>query len=186
MLPSLSPFSLAALFLYAFVVAACAFAAREAQGNGQPAGHGRAWLMLALFFAALMLLRAFDVEETIRSYLRDQMRAEGSFEARSALQTPLVVVLIMGLTIGGLAAIRNFRRHAGSRRNLALAAGWAGALFMLCVIALRMVSLHAVDRLLYGPLKLNWVGDIGASLIVFGAAIYYAMLLRGHFARSRR
>jgi hypothetical protein len=49
---------------------------------------------------------------------------------------------------------------------------------MLFLVILRVISLHMIDRLLFGPLKLNWIGDIGASLVVLGAAIYYMKLVR--------
>jgi hypothetical protein len=44
-------------------------------------------------------------------------------------------------------------------------------------MALRIASLHMIDALLYGPLKLNWVIDIGGSLVVLVAAIYYVQLV---------
>ena len=69
------------------------------------------------------------------------------------------------------------------RRNIAVAIGIASCGVMLAIIALRMISLHAMDRLLYGPLKLNWVGDLGASALVLGAAIYYVLLLKGRIGR---
>jgi hypothetical protein len=44
--------------------------------------------------------------------------------------------------------------------------------------ALRLASLHAVDALLYSPVKLNWVIDLGASLVVMLSAIGYIRLVR--------
>jgi hypothetical protein len=43
---------------------------------------------------------------------------------------------------------------------------------------LRVISLHAIDALLYGPIKLNWVIDLGTSLIVLSAAAYYTRYTR--------
>lgn len=50
----------------------------------------------------------------------------------------------------------------------------AGMVFLLL---LRILSLHSVDDVLYGPLKLNWVGDVGMSLAVLGCAIRYAKIV---------
>ena len=61
----------------------------------------------------------------------------------------------------------------------------AGAL-MLGLLILRFVSLHAIDRLLYGSLKLNWVGDIGASCAILLAAGCYVSLIRQLPKPSRR
>jgi hypothetical protein len=36
-----------------------------------------------------------------------------------------------------------------------------------------------------GPLKLNWIGDIGASLAVLGAATVYARIVSGKMPRRR-
>jgi hypothetical protein len=49
---------------------------------------------------------------------------------------------------------------------------------MIGLIILRLISLHALDQLLFGSLKLNWVGDLGAAAAVFGSALYYILLLR--------
>jgi hypothetical protein len=48
---------------------------------------------------------------------------------------------------------------------------------MLLLLALRIVSLNAVDAVLFGPLKVNWITDIGASVFVIAAALYYVRLL---------
>ena len=42
-------------------------------------------------------------------------------------------------------------------------------LSLVFLLLLRIVSLHSVDLLLYGPLKLNWVIDLGACAIVLAS-----------------
>ena len=69
---------------------------------------------------------------------------------------------------------------------IAVAAAAAGCGIMLAVIAMRVISLHAMDFLLYGPPKLNWIGDLGASCMVMAAAVYYILLLRGRIGRKTR
>ncbi len=56
---------------------------------------------------------------------------------------------------------------------------------MMANISIRTVSFHALDRLLDGPLKLNWVGDIGATLTVIGAAVIYVRSVRGKMEHRR-
>ena len=69
------------------------------------------------------------------------------------------------------------RRHRG-RRNIARITAIIAAFVMIFLLGLRLASLHLVDALLFGPLKLNWVIDLGASLIVIFAASYYVQIVR--------
>ncbi len=50
---------------------------------------------------------------------------------------------------------------------------------MIGLMMLRIISLHMIDRLLFGPLKLNWVFDIGSTLAVLAAALYYIAIVSG-------
>lgn len=50
---------------------------------------------------------------------------------------------------------------------------------MMMLLGLRIVSLHQIDQLLYGPKKLNWLVDIGASLLAMGAAVVYIRVVIG-------
>jgi len=63
-------------------------------------------------------------------------------------------------------------RKRRSRPGIAVMVALGSAGGMIFLLMLRMVSFHPIDRLLYG-LKLNWVVDIGTSLAVLGAALYY-------------
>jgi len=71
------------------------------------------------------------------------------------------------------------------RRNIAVALVWGACGVMIATIAMRTISLHALDRLLNGPLKLNWVGDMGSSLVVLAAAIFYIGVVSGRIGRKR-
>ena len=68
--------SLAASGLYGCVLVVCLAAAITARGSRQLPGHVWTWLLLALFFAALIPLRLLEVEEAVRDSLRAAMRAE--------------------------------------------------------------------------------------------------------------
>ncbi len=75
-------------------------------------------------------------------------------------------------------ALQRWARNIRGRRNVARLAGVLASAAMVCLMALRIASLHMTDALLYGPAKLNWVIDIGVSLVVLIAAIYYVQLVR--------
>jgi hypothetical protein len=66
--------------------------------------------------------------------------------------------------------VRTWVRSRGEWRRQALGIAQLASFAMLGLIALRMISLHAVDSLLYGGLRLNWWLDIGLSLLVGAAA----------------
>lgn len=124
-------------------------------------------------FAALIASRLFGLEEAVQHSLRAALRERGNYDARRPLQA-LLAVLVIGVVVlgGGFAALRTGQLLRG-QRDRAVAAGLAATGAIVVLIALRIISLHAIDRLLYGPLKLNWLGDVGASVIVLFAALYY-------------
>lgn len=170
--------SLAASGLYGCVLVVCLAAAITARGSRQLSRHVWTWLLLALFFAALIPLRLLEVEEAVRDSLRAAMRAEGSYSERRDIQGPIVAAIILLTGAGALALLYRTTRNVRGRRNVARVAALVAALAMLFLMTLRMISLHAVDALLYGPVKLNWVIDLGASLTVLGAAMFYTRLVR--------
>jgi hypothetical protein len=173
MLANLSAFNLAAVGLYllvSFVAGAGLFGALRFR---QAVWHARAWLLIMVLFAALAALRGLGLEDFWQDALRNMMRADGAYQDRRAFQRPLAagVIAVAGL-IAFLWAYRGFRSVRG-RRNVAVMVGAASAFAMIALVALRLISLHPVDALLYGPFKLNWIVDIGSSLTVLGAALTY-------------
>jgi hypothetical protein len=175
--PSLQ--SLAASGLYACVLLACFAAAVTAQRKQQLPGHFWTWFVLGIFFGGLVALRVVGLEETVRSGLRASLQTEGSYDERRSIQGPIVASLVMLSGVCGLFLLYRINRHLRGRRNFVRVAAIAAACAMLVLITLRVTSLHAIDALLYGPLKLNWVIDIGASLtVLFGAIFYIRLVLR--------
>ncbi|WP_143736923.1 hypothetical protein [Erythrobacter tepidarius] len=135
-------------------------------------------MLLALFFAVLIALRLLNVEDSLRNALRAALRAEDSYQERREIQGPIIATIVLLAGAGTLALHYRTMRYVRGRRNVARMAALWGAMAMLCLIGLRIISLHSVDALLYGAAKLNWIIDIGASLTVLGAAIYYTWLVR--------
>lgn len=168
-----SMLSLAAAVLYLLVSSSCILAATTAIRGRQMRWHGRNWALLAVLFVAFAALRIFGFEEVWREDWRIAMRFEGTYEERRSFQRPIVAALI---AIGASLAlwwVYRVARVIRGRRNIATMVATSCAAVMVFVLALRLVSLHPIDSLLYGPIKLNWIMDVGSSLAVLGSALYY-------------
>ena len=87
-----------------------------------------------------------------------------------------VVICVMGAL--GFTWIYRARTLVKGRRNIATLIAQASGGAMLVLVVLRLISLHAIDRVLYGTFKINWIGDVGTSLLVLAAAAYYVNLFR--------
>lgn len=178
MMPVPSVLSLAAASVYALVVLACMTAAVTSSRTRQPAGHWRGWVLLAALFAVLIVLRLVAAEEWFRATVRASLRASGEYGERRSVQAPLVAALLMMFGVGALGLLYRATRGLQGRRNVVrLVANIAGGV-MVALLVVRIASLHIIDQLLYGPLKLNWVLDIGACLVVAGAAFQYVKIVR--------
>lgn len=185
-----SALSLAAAGLYLILIVATGLALASAIGQRQITWHKIAWAAISAIFFGLVLIRVFTVEELVRTDLREVLLKEGVYEDRRAVQGPLFV-LVLAMALAVAAGLLYFvARGVRGRRDIAaiVAIGCTGG--MVFLLALRLLSLHSVDELLYGPLKLNWVADLGLSLTVLGSAIRYVSVVRsgssGKAASPRR
>lgn len=177
--PVPSVLSLAAASVYALVLLTCIWATVTSSRTRQPAAHWRGWLFLAVLFGVLMVLRLVAAEEWVRATVRASLRASGEYGERRSVQAPLVAAILMMFGLGALGLFYRATRNLQGRRNVArLVASTAGSV-MIALLVVRIASLHILDQMLYGPLKLNWVLDIGASLVVILAAIQYVRIVRG-------
>jgi hypothetical protein len=173
-----SVLSLGAAAIYVFIVAACLAAGWTARRRHQPPRHVRIWIAVALVFALLIASRVLGIEEHLRDLLREGLRADHIYAERRAFQRPLAAAaLVGGAMLAGFLLWRETRKVKG-RRNSALLVAMSSAVTMLLLMVLRIISLHQVDSLLYGPLKLNWVIDLGSAALVLGSAVLYMRLVR--------
>lgn len=169
--PSL--FSLAAAGLYLAVIASAILASLGAGRRREPSWHLFVWLAVAAVFLGLAIVRVFAFEEIARAFFRGILQAEGAYEKRRAVQEPLFAIIFAtasAILAGFVYFVANRVRGAGNVLTT-IAGGCAGGMVFLLI--LRILSLHAVEELLYGPLKLNWVSDIGMSLVAMGCAVRY-------------
>lgn len=173
-----SPFSLAACGLYAAVAVIALWAGLAARRYGQPRSHWVMWAALAALFTLLIVGRLLTIEDVLRDGLRDMMREQGTYRSRRALQGPIVAAFIVvgGMVLLYLLAV--WSRSFVGRRNRARFWALMASIAMLGLVLLRLISLHAIDVFLYGLPKLNWIVDIGASLVVLWAAVRYTRLVR--------
>jgi hypothetical protein len=174
---SLSPFNMIAVGLYLLAALGCVIGLLTAMRYRQAGWHLRVWLSVAALFIALAALRGLGIEDMWQGELRTMLRAEGTYQDRREFQRPLAAIVIaFAGSAAFLWAYRGFRNVRG-RRNVAVMVAGASAFTMIALVALRLISLHPVDALLYGPIKLNWIIDMGSSLAVLGAAGYYIRLV---------
>ncbi|MFM2371322.1 MAG: hypothetical protein RIS85_1059 [Pseudomonadota bacterium] len=161
--------ALAACGMYLGVAVACGFAARNAMSHGSR----KFWILSGVFFVALTILRGTGIEIAITDALRAQLYQDGAYESRREFQRPLAAaafVLICAALY--LFYLKRPAPRAGPR-------GWArfwaliGITVMLGVILMRLISFHELDRLLYGPVRMNWVLDIGSALLVAASAVVF-------------
>lgn len=181
--------SMIAIILYAVFGLTTLRTALFAGKQPLPPADKRNWWAMTSLFGLLIALRVFDVEHAIPEMMRKLARTDNVYDERRDLQNPLVAtILIAGFAALALMMYRQLsrgKRHPAARMVLVSQVA-AGGLVVL--IMLRLISLHAVDALLYrgGPLRLNYILDFGASLAVAWSAWNYRRTLLHSSARSRR
>lgn len=136
------------------------------------------WIGIALFFVVLAALRWFEIEDIVRADMREWLRERGGYGGRRQLQRELTALLVALVATFGIAGVFFARRGFFRRIDKLSVAALAACLGMLGLIGLRLVSLHTTDALLYGPIKLNWIADLGLSLAVLAAAALRIRLIR--------
>ncbi len=171
--------SLAACLLYVFVALSAWQAARTARESNADFRSARLWKVLAALFLLLLLSRLFMLEELVRDMLRDWLRAGRGYETRHQWQVPLAACALMAFALSASWVFRAARGRTTYRGAPWVLAGKLAILAMIALVALRLISFHAIDALLYGGPHLNWVIDIGASMLAGTAAWRYRLEVRG-------
>jgi fumarate reductase subunit D len=132
-----------------------------------------------MLFLLLAASRWFGLEEDLRVFLRGGLRADGLYQERREFQAviasaALVISTLLGMTGMGMMLRSGVLQKPGPSRIVALAGSICGGLVLL--VALRLVSFHAIDVLLFRGPRLNWFLDIGGTLAVAGAAAWYVAM----------
>lgn len=130
-----------------------------------------------MLFALFAVLRLVDFEDLFRDQMREMLRSSGSYGDRRRMQGPVLVIVLAVVAVSAGLILRKLAPLVQGRRNFAvLTSVYATAASML-VLGLRLLSYSPVDRILYGPLKLHWIIDLGSSCAVLGSAIFYVWLV---------
>ncbi|MFC3098010.1 hypothetical protein [Alteraurantiacibacter palmitatis] len=167
-----------AAFLYVLIAACALFAAHNAGRLGMGNPDRMTWLVVAAAFGIFVVLRLAGVEEILRDHLREMLRSGGVYDERRDIQRPLAAIAFVVIGAMGWLALRSWPGMRSRSRLCKWIACWATAGFVPLYI-LRILSLHAVDVLLYrGPVRLNWVLDGALSLFAGGAALAYVVFIR--------
>ncbi len=169
-------FSLAGTLVYFAVATACAVAFAHAQKFRRPSREKRFWLIALACFCMLAVMRIVGIEEGLRDLLRGVLVADGAYAERREIQGPIAAAAIL-VSFGILFAASGVWSVTRSRLDVALKWARMGLTAMAMLIALRLISFHPVDALLYKGPHLNWLIDLGSSLVVALASLRYARLL---------
>ncbi len=178
--PTLMGWVTVAAYFYAAYLAARAFqksrvrARAHTDARGVEAKHDRALASLWLLITVAMLLlgqnKQLDLQSFFTQTARDLAMSQGWYEERRKYQ--LIFIATMGLLSAICTAALAFylRRVLGRVK---------GAVFGLGLIAsfvvVRAASFHHVDILLtHGPVRLNWVLELGGIALIARSAHRFA------------
>lgn len=159
---------------YALTLLAGSRAFRAAQASGRGPRDGHAWLIILILLVVLYLVRAAGLEVQLRSGLRDLAHELGRYESRRAWQALTAVLLLFVAAAASAWAFLHWQRAATSPslRLLRIAQAAIGGFGLL--YALRLLSLHMIDAVLYfGPVHPNWLLEAGLLATIAAAALRY-------------
>ncbi len=140
-------------------------------------GDRLVWLGATLFFCILALMRIFALEDAIRDVLRAALIRDDAYAERHGFQSVLAASLLLAMFAGSILTWRIMHNRKWDRTMR-----WAifGIIVMTGLVTLRIISFHATDALLYGPLHLNWFIDMGATVLTGWAAYIRARVTPSH------
>lgn len=176
--------SIAGIGLYILAAIGCLAVTLMLRQAPEKKGEMWIWLSVALGFLAFAASRFWQIEARLTAALKSYFMAHGDYAARQSWQAPLASLVLVVCVAVSLWVYFKFRR----RKNVILTpvdlAGLA-LLSMLALIILRIISLHAIDQILFGW-RLNWVLDPGFTIMAMGASLWSFWSLWSHAAGRKR
>lgn len=163
---TVSYFSLAACLAYVMTAAVSLMAAFAAHARRHRAA-ARHWIFVGMIFVALAGWRLANGEVLVQAHARDWAQTHGWYDERHDWQAPITLAALLAVGAVLFAAFR----WAGTRPS---ARALCVAVVMILFAALRVISLHAVDEVLYravGPFHLNYVIDLGLTGVAAALAL---------------
>lgn len=166
--PGLPPWITTAAYLWLAML--CGWAWHQGRGGESRLGS-LAWLGLAAMFAALAVARPFGLQWRLAAAFR-QRAVEGNwYDVRRGFQVQVVVAAVAVATLATI-VVAAVAIRARSLRTLA---AFAPVALLLGFLAVRAISLHYVDRVLYrrvGGVEVNAVVELMILSLVAAGLIW--------------
>ena len=170
----MSTASLVAMPAYAVAAILCAIAASCANPASRSHRQLASWRVCTAFYIMLIIIRLLKVEEQTRQTLRTYIRVTGEYDSRRLLQAPLVALTLLATTALAIPAWRAWRRRRSNACGLLALTGLYTICAFVPLYALRIISLHSVDRVLYsGSVRFNWLLELGLTVSTSLVAVLY-------------
>ena len=185
-----SDLSLLAAAFYAIVALVCFLASRAQPGYRAEHRARILWIAVGMVFIVLAGMRVLSLEDFLRDYFRDAIAEHGLREVRRDVQVIILASIALLSFAGAAWSLVRLRMiwpdwQARLRFIASLAIG-----ILAILILVRIVSLHFTDWLLFsgiiGPIRLNWIIDLGASLTVLLCAAMSIKIGRPEASRTRK
>jgi len=141
----------------------------------RPAAPKTGWLVLAFVMALLTLEVHLNTRSTLLDMVRERMRQAHTYETRQFLQWMLLIFwALLGLSGLGVSWVR------ASCHGWPLCLAVLGAWMAVAILGVELVSLHAIDALLYAPM-----GPVRVSSWLLASAVLVVVLgVAGQWRRS--
>jgi hypothetical protein len=172
-------YAAAVFFAFQAFRAAQLGAKQLAQISPEEASNQRAltklWLLVTIAMLLLGLNKQLDLQTLFTEILRDAAHAQGWYNERRTYQVAFILVILLVGTAGTAAlayALRRvLKRVVGAVAGLGLIASF---------VVVRAASFHHVDILLgSGPVRLNWILEIGGISMIALSAYRSGAVIRG-------
>lgn len=159
---------------YVLVGIMCFCASAAAMRFPRSAWHWRAWALVGVIFLLFALMRFFSVEEVLRDELRSSLHAQSSYGERGNVQRAFLagflVICSFPIIYFIISKEKNLKFLGSATINLAV----LSCSLMIILMIIRTISWHDIDKILYGPLKINWFLDLGLTCATLCFAVIYA------------
>jgi hypothetical protein len=151
--------------------ALCALASVRLYAGGARRTSVAFWLVLTLVMLTMGVSRMVDLGPLLTDHGRDIARDYGWYEDRRTLQRTAVEAVIIGGVVGALVAAAWLAFAAAPEHPLAAMA----IVYLATFVAVRAISLHQVDQLLYNHpiegVRVNALLELGGIAAVCLAAV---------------
>jgi len=165
-LSSLTLYALLCTFAYAATCTVALFVLANPAPRLRTAPARRHWQIVAFTFALLAFWRLGQGEMLVQARMRGWSHSHGLYDSRQDIQ---VAVTLMMVALAMVTTWVVTRHGLPSPSRMAMLA----ALGLLLFSVARLISLHALDSLLYrtGPFHLNYLFDLGPTALCAGLAM---------------